>query len=53
MSVLEGCRGVSSAPFVEKRQCPKCGRNVEVYTVHGRVKEDVKCSCGFTFHSEF
>ena len=32
--------------------CVKCGEEVEVFTVRGRVVEETSCSCGYVFQAE-
>ena len=32
--------------------CPKCGKEVEVFTSRGKLTEDTVCSCGYVFQAE-
>ena len=49
MAVLDGCDSKYRTPVSEDRICPKCGEEVEVFTVRGRVVEETSCSCGYVF----
>ena len=52
MAVLDGCESKYRTPVSEDRICPKCGEEVEVFTVRGRVVEETSCSCGYVFKAE-
>ena len=39
MAVLDGCESAFKTPVPEERTCPQCGREIEVFTVKGRVVE--------------
>lgn len=52
MAVLDGCESQYRTPVPEDRICPKCGKEVEVFTNRGRIVEDAKCSCGYVFKAE-
>jgi rubredoxin len=52
MSVMDGCESKYRTPVPEDRICPKCGKEVEVFTVKGKIKEDTACSCGYVFKEE-
>ena len=51
-AVLDGCESKYRTPVSEDRICPKCGEEVEVFTVRGRVVEETSCSCGYVFQAE-
>ena len=36
----------------QSRTCPKCGKEVEVFTPRGKLTEDTVCSCGYVFQAE-
>ncbi len=53
MAVLDGCEGSSRTWNLEERPCPKCGQEMEVYTLRGRVVEDAVCpKCGYTVKAQ-
>lgn len=52
MAVMDGCESKYKTPIPEERVCPKCGKEVEVFTVGGKMIEDTACSCGYVFHAE-
>ena len=52
MAVMEGCEGSSKTMKLEERKCPKCGRDVEVFTKNGRIVEDAVCECGYVFEAQ-
>ena len=52
MSVLDGCESKFKTPVPEDRKCPVCGRGLEVFTVKGRVVEDVTCECGHVIQAQ-
>ncbi len=52
MAVLDGCETKFRTPVSEERVCPKCGKEVEVFTIKGRIVEDAKCSCGYVFEAQ-
>ena len=52
MSIIDGCNSKFKTPVPEERSCPKCGQDVEVFTLRGRITEDTKCNCGFVFEQQ-
>ena len=52
MAVMEGCESGFRTAIAEDRTCPKCGREVEVFTIKGRITEDTACECGYVFKAE-
>ena len=52
MAVLDGCEAKFRTAVPEDRTCPKCGKEVEVFTIKGRITEDVVCDCGYVFKAE-
>lgn len=52
MAVMDGCESKYRTPVPEERVCPKCGKEVEVFTVHGRITQDTTCECGYVFETE-
>ena len=52
MAILKGCEEKHRTPVPEERICPQCGKEVEVYTVRGRIFEDSTCDCGYVFEHE-
>lgn len=52
MAVLNGCEAKYRTPVPEERVCPKCGKEVEVFTVRGKIFEETKCDCGYVFEAE-
>lgn len=52
MAVLDGCEAKFRTPVPEDRVCPKCGKEVEVFTVQGKITEEVKCECGYVFEAQ-
>ncbi|MBR2527579.1 MAG: hypothetical protein IKE58_03785 [Blautia sp.] len=52
MAVMEGCEGSSKTMVLEERICPECGKEVEVYTLRGRIAEDAACECGYVFKAQ-
>ncbi|MBQ7372188.1 MAG: hypothetical protein IJW67_09995 [Blautia sp.] len=52
MAVMEGCESGFRTPEPEDRICPKCGRDVEVFTIKGRIVEDATCECGYVFEAQ-
>ena len=49
---MDGCESKYRTPVPEERIWPKCGKEVEVFTVKGKIKEDTACSCGYVFKEE-
>ena len=35
-----GCEDKNRSPIIEDRICPKCGRDIEVFLLGGRIMED-------------
>lgn len=52
MAVMDGCESKHRTPTPEDRVCPKCGKEVEVFTTHGRIVQDTTCDCGYVFQAE-
>ncbi len=52
MAILDGCEEKYRTPVPEDRICPNCGKEVEVFTIKGRIAEESKCECGYTFEVE-
>lgn len=52
MAVMDGCEAKHRTAVMEERACPKCGKEVEVFTNHGRIVEDASCECGYVFKAE-
>ena len=42
-----GCEDKNRSPIIEDRVCPKCGRDIEVFLLGGRIMEDAVCECGY------
>ena len=38
-----GCEDKNRSPIIEDRVCPKCGRDIEVFLLGGRIMEDAVC----------
>ena len=49
MAVMDGCAGRTRTLVLEERKCPKCGADVEVFTLRGRIAEKTTCDCGYVF----
>lgn len=52
MAVMDGCESQYRTPVPEDRVCPKCGKEVEVFTSQGRIVRDTTCDCGYVFQTE-
>lgn len=52
MAVMDGCEGKYRTPALEERVCPRCGKEVEVFTNQGKIVEEAVCSCGYVFEAE-
>ncbi|MBQ1312828.1 MAG: hypothetical protein IIY55_13360 [Blautia sp.] len=52
MAVMDGCEAKTRTQVLEERVCPKCGKEVEVFTVKGRIVEDTACECGYVFKAQ-
>lgn len=52
MAVLDGCEAEFKTPVPEERICPQCGKEMEVFTVKGRVVEDAVCECGYVIKAQ-
>ena len=52
MAVLDGCEGAFKTPIPEERICHQCGKEIEVFTVKGRVVEDTACECGYVIKAD-
>lgn len=52
MAVMDGCESKHRTPVLEERECPVCGKEVEVFTVRGRIVSDTACDCGYVFKAE-
>lgn len=52
MAVIDGCESKYRTPIPEDRTCPKCGKEVEVFTVRGKITEETTCECGYVFKPE-
>lgn len=52
MAIMDGCESKYKTPVPEERVCPKCGKEVEVFTVAGKIVEDTACPCGYVFRAE-
>lgn len=52
MAVLDGCESQYRIAVAEDRVCPVCGKEVEVFTVKGKIIEDAQCECGYVFKAE-
>lgn len=52
MAILGGCEEKNKTPILEERICPRCGEEVEVFTVKGRLIDDFPCTCGYVFAHE-
>ena len=52
MAVMDGCESQHRTSVIEERVCPKCGKDVEVFTSRGKLTEDTVCSCGYVFQAE-
>lgn len=50
--IATGCEDRYKVPVPEDRTCPKCGREVEVFTSKGRIVEDAICDCGYVFEEQ-
>ena len=51
MSVAYGCEDKNRTPVLEERACPKCGADMEVFLINGRIAEDSVCKCGYRSES--
>ena len=40
MAVMDGCESQHRTSVIEERVCPKCGKEVEVFTSRGKLTED-------------
>ena len=49
MAVMDGCESQRRTAVLEDRVCPKCGKEVEVFTNGGKIIEPTECSCGYVF----
>lgn len=52
MSVAYGCEDKNRTPVLEERTCPKCGLDMEVFLINGRIAEDSVCKCGYVVEAE-
>ena len=52
MAVMDGCESQHRTSVIEERVCPKCGKEVEVFTSRGKLTEDTVCSCGYVFQAD-
>lgn len=52
MAAIDGCEAKYRTPVPEERVCPKCGKTIEVFTIRGKVMEDVTCDCGYVVKAE-
>lgn len=52
MAVMDGCESKFKTPVPEERVCPKCGKEVEVFTTGGKIIEEAVCPCGYVFKPE-
>ena len=52
MAVMDGCESQYRTSVLEERVCPKCGKEVEVFTSRGKIIEPTECSCGYVFEVE-
>lgn len=52
MSVMDGCESQHRTSVIEEKVCPKCGKEVEVFTSRGKLTEDTVCDCGYVFKAE-
>ncbi len=52
MAAMDGCESKYRTPVPEERICPKCGKEVEVFTSRGRITEEAACECGYVFQAE-
>lgn len=52
MAVMDGCESKYRTPVPEDRTCPKCGKEVEVFTSRGRIVQETACECGYVFQPE-
>ncbi len=52
MAVLDGYKSAFKTTVPEEGTCPQCGREIEVFTVKGRVVEDAACECGYVIKAE-
>lgn len=52
MAVMDGCEAKHRTAVLEEKVCPVCGKEVEVFTVRGKISEDAQCECGYVFKSE-
>ena len=50
--VMDGCEAKFRNSVLEERVCPKCGKDVEVFTIAGKIREDFACDCGYVFKAE-
>ena len=39
MAVMDGCESQHRTSVIEERVCPKCGKEVEVFTSRGKLTE--------------
>ncbi len=47
-----GCEDKNRSPMIEDRICPKCGREIEVFLLGGRIMEDAVCECGYIIQEQ-
>ena len=47
-----GCEDKNRSPIIEVRICPKCGRDIEVFLLGGRIMEDAVCECGYVIEAQ-
>ena len=47
-----GCEDKNRSPIIEDRVCPKCGRDIEVFLLEGRIMEDAVCECGYVIEAQ-
>lgn len=52
MAAMDGCESKYRTPVPEEKICPKCGKEVEVFTSRGRITEEATCECGYVFQAE-
>ncbi|MBQ8304976.1 MAG: hypothetical protein IJX90_01965 [Blautia sp.] len=52
MAVMDGCEAGFRTAVAEDRKCPVCGKEVEVFTIKGKITEDTACDCGYVFKAE-
>ena len=51
-TVMDGCEAKFRTAVPEDRICPKCGAEVEVFTIKGKIREDTPCDCGYVFKAD-